>query len=64
MMEDINEETSGEVEKETPDDIATKEVERHLTNAMSAVTLNDYKQWIMIHSTNFFDRCLACEDNL
>ncbi|KAI9243219.1 hypothetical protein BDA99DRAFT_566788 [Phascolomyces articulosus] len=56
-------EPSKKIEKETAEDMASKEVEKRLTNAMCAVTKNDYEKWIM-HSTQFFDRCLALEDNL
>ena len=59
----VTEEAEEEAEKNTAENMATKEVEKRLTNVMSAVTLNDYKQWIK-HSTIFFDHCLMREDNL
>ncbi|KAG2217652.1 hypothetical protein INT45_000782 [Circinella minor] len=59
----IMEEAEEEAKKNTAANMATKEVEKRLTNVMSAVTLNDYKQWIK-HSTIFFDHCLMREDNL
>ena len=59
----IMEENEEDIRREMAEDIATKEVEERLTNAMAAVTLDDYEKWIA-HSTTFFDRCLAREDNL